>query len=96
MFDLPSVTGKDMKAYRRWHRFLKQNGFVMMTESVYSRLLMNRSITASIKRIIRENLPPKGVIQVLEITERQYSSIDYFLGEPQNTVIETHERYVEI
>lgn len=96
MFDVPSVTGKDKKNYRKWHSFLIQNGFIMMTESVYSRLLMNRSLTDSVKKLIRKNLPPKGDIQVLEVTERQFASIDYLLGKPQEKTVDSNERYVEI
>lgn len=96
MFDLPSTTKKELKAYRKWHKFLVRNGFVMMTESVYSRLLLNKSISESERNLVKHNLPSQGVVQLLEITERQFSTIEYCLGEPQNRIIDTIDRYVEL
>jgi len=96
MFDLPSITKKDLKACRKWHKFLLRNGFVMMTESVYSRLLLNKSISTSTRNLVKQSLPKEGNIQLLEITERQFSEIEYCLGTPQNKVIDSVDRYVEI
>jgi CRISPR-associated protein Cas2 len=96
MFDLPSVTKTELKNVRKWHNFLIQHGFIMMTESVYSRLMMNKSISESIKKLVRVNLPPKGDVQMLELTERQFSSIEYCLGKRQSAVVDSVERYVEI
>lgn len=96
MFDVPSVSKADMKNYRIWHDFLVKTGFIMMTESVYSRLVPNKSISESIKKLVRNNLPPKGNVQMLEVTEKQFAEIEYCLGERQNCVIDSFERYVEI
>ncbi len=96
MFDLPSVSNKEIKMANKWRKFLIQSGFIMMTESVYSRLVMNKSISSSVKKLIKENLPPKGDVQLLEITERQFSSIDYYLGKSKNKVIDSNLRYVEL
>lgn len=68
----------------------------MMTESVYSRLAINKSSSTKIKRLIKENLPPKGDVQMLEITERQFSSIEYLVGTVKTNVVNTPERYVEL
>ncbi len=67
-----------------------------MTESVYSRLLLNKSIAASTKNLLLQNLPPQGNVQLLEITERQFASIEYCLAKPQEQVVDTADRYVEI
>lgn len=96
MFDLPSVSSKEIKAAQRWHKFLIRTGFIMMTESVYSRLAINKSISTSIKRLVNENLPPRGNIQLLEITEKQYASMEYLLGDIKTNVVNTTERYVEL
>lgn len=96
MFDLPSTNKKEQRSYRKWHKYLEKNGFIMMTESVYSRLLLNKSIAASVRNSVHQHLPPHGNVQLLEITERQYSSIEYCLSKPQNQVIDTIDRYVEI
>lgn len=36
--------------------------------------------------------PAKGVIQLMIITEKQYSQIDYLLGGPQEKQLDTTER----
>ncbi len=96
MFDLPSVKKTELRAYRKWHDFLVRTGFIMMTESVYSRLVINKSVSTKIKNLIKDNLPKKGDIQMLEITEKQFASIEYLLGNAKTDVINTPERYVEI
>lgn len=96
MFDLPTVKKKDLKNYRKWRSFLLRTGFIMMTESVYSRLAINKSSSTTMKRLIKENLPPEGDVQMLEITERQFASIKYLLGKAKTNVVDTAERYVEL
>lgn len=85
-----------MRAYRKWHKFLIQNGYLMMTESVYSRLLLNKSIATSARKKLKQNLPPSGDVHLLEITEKQFASIEYCLGDSQSLVIDTVDRYVEL
>lgn len=96
MFDLPTTTNKHLRAYRKWHKFLGKAGFIMMTESVYSRLAINKSVATSVKKLVKENLPPAGDIQLLEITERQFANIDYLVGQPKTKVINCQERYIEL
>lgn len=96
MFDVPSVTKTDLRNYRNWRKFLDNSGFIMMTESVYSRLCINKSTVTSIRKLITTNLPPKGDVQLLEITERQFSSIEYLLGEAKTKVLNDGERFTEL
>ena len=96
MFDLPSVKKTDLRHYRKWHDFLVRTGFIMMTESVYSRLVINKSVSQSLRKLVSDNLPPKGDVQLLEITERQFASIEYLLGTAKSNVVTSAERYVEI
>ena len=41
MFDMPTDTSDDRKAYRRFRKFLLSEGFIMHQFSVYSKLLLN-------------------------------------------------------
>lgn len=43
-FDLPVQTSEDMKNYRLFRKTLLKNGFFMMQESVYCRMVLNQSI----------------------------------------------------
>lgn len=78
-FDLPTETSKDRKIYSKFRRFLIKEGFIMMQESVYSKLTLNNSITNTIRDKIETNKPPKGIVQMLVITEKQFSSMEYIV-----------------
>lgn len=95
-FDLPVVTHKGLVEYRKFHNFLIKNGFIMMQESVYSRLVINRNSLALVRKKVKDNLPTGGNIQLLEITEKQYASIEYLRGNAQKKVIDTEDRVIEI
>lgn len=41
LFDLPTITEKNRAEYRKFHKFLIQEGFIMMQESVYTKLALN-------------------------------------------------------
>lgn len=78
-FDLPTETAKDRKNYLQFRKFLIKEGFIMMQESVYAKLVLNNSITNSIKDKISKNKPQKGIVQMLIITEKQFNSMEYIV-----------------
>ena len=43
MFDMPVETAEERKAYRKFRKFLINEGFIMHQFSVYSKLLLNNS-----------------------------------------------------
>ena len=91
-FDLPTETSKDRKIYARFRKFLIKEGFIMMQESVYCKLTLNNSITNSIREKINKNKPPKGIVQMLVITEKQLASMEYIVGEKTYENIDDTER----
>ena len=93
-FDLPTVTAKDRTIYSKFRKFLINEGFIMMQESVYAKLALNNSIVNSIKDKINKNKPPKGIVQLLVITEKQFSSIEYIVGNKTSNVVDDTERFV--
>lgn len=95
-FDLPMQTDKNRREYTRFHKFLQQNGFIMMQKSVYSKLVINNVTSALIKNKIYANLPPEGLIELLEVTENQFSRIEYLRGSEQQLVVDGTERIVEL
>lgn len=95
-FDLPTETAKNRHDYAVFHKFLIKNGFIMMQKSVYSRLAVNNVSSAAIKDKVRSNLPPDGVVEILEVTENQFSRIEYLVGERQSLVEESTDRLIEI
>ncbi|MBQ8425355.1 MAG: CRISPR-associated endonuclease Cas2 [Clostridia bacterium] len=95
-FDLPSVTKKDLMEYRRFRKFLIKNGFIMMQESVYSRLVLNNNSTKLLKNQLKKNLPSAGLVQVMQITEKQFNDIEYLIGKGQCKIIDSMDRVVQI
>lgn len=93
-FDLPTETAKDRKIYTKFRKELINEGFIMLQESVYSKLALNNSIVNSIKERIYKNKPPKGIVQMLIITEKQYSGIEYVVGEKKEEVLDNTERLI--
>lgn len=83
-FDLPTDTKKDRKIYSKFRKFLIKEGFMMMQESVYSKLTLNNSITNAVREKIEKNKPPKGIVQMLVITEKQFSSMAYIVRRKNN------------
>ena len=95
-FDLPTETSKNRLDYTRFHKFLIKNGFIMMQKSVYSKLVINNVTSAAVKTKISKNLPPAGIIELLEVTENQFSKIEYLIGEKQSVIEESMERLIEV
>ena len=95
-FDLPMLTDKDRREYNRFHKYLLRNGFIMMQKSVYTKLVINNVTSEAVKQRIRNNLPNDGLVELLEITENQFSKIEYLVGEEQQLVIDSIDRLVEL
>ena len=93
-FDLPNIYLKDKKNYLKFRKFLLNEGFIMMQESVYSKVVLNTQQSSLLLDRLRKNSPKKGIIQVLTITERQYSQIEYIIGKNDSKIINTEDRLV--
>lgn len=88
-FDLPVKTIRDKKNYAQFRKYLLYEGFDMIQFSVYCRICNGHESMESIISRIEKNLPPKGKIRVLPITEKQYARTRILLGEKT-----TNEKYV--
>lgn len=95
-FDLPVVSDRDKRAYTHFLKALKRQGFYMLQYSVYIKLNMDQRAAESSVKQVKEILPKDGYIAVLMVTEKQFASIQYLLGEPDSDVIADDERLVII
>ena len=93
-FDLPTETSEDRKIYSKFRKLLINDGFIMLQESVYAKLALNNSIVNAEKYKIYKNKPPKGIVQLLVITEKQFSEIEYVIGENSTKVLDDTDRLV--
>ena len=95
-FDLPTETVADRRNYRRFRKLLVDSGFLMLQESVYCKLLLNGTAQGTAADLIRRHWPPKGMVQMLTVTEKQFSKMEYVTGEWTSDVIDSDERLVEL
>lgn len=93
-FDLPVETHFERKEYRKFRKFLINDGFAMMQESVYVKLALNSSVVNGQISRIKNNKPLCGLVEILTITEKQFSSIEYIAGSKKSSVVDSETRLV--
>jgi len=96
MFDLPMETSKERKNYRKFLKFIRSEGFVMLQKSVYTKFHINRSYLDNQKRKIIANSPIDGIVSIVSITEKQFQTIEHIIGAPNNKEINDTSRYIEL
>ena len=95
-FDLPTETSQERREYTRFRKYLLKSGFMMMQESVYCKIALNQTVLSSVGNGLRKNKPEQGLIQMLTVTEKQFSKMEFILGEYHGDIINTDERFVEL
>ena len=95
-FDLPTVTMEERREYAKFRKYLVKSGFIMMQESVYSKLAQNATVADSIISNVKKNKPPEGLVQLISITEKQFQKMEYIIGSSNSEVLDTDERLVII
>ena len=93
-FDLPRTTSKEISDAARFVKRLKGEGFIMLQESVYCKLLLNMSSFPAVKTRIEKIKPKVGNILLLTITEKQFSAIDVILGEMTHKEVDSTNRVI--
>lgn len=93
-FDLPNIYAKDKRNYLKFRKYLLNEGFIMMQESVYSKLVLNSQQSDLLIERLRKNAPKKGLIQVLTITEKQYAQIEFIIGESNSKIVDNEDRLI--
>jgi CRISPR-associated protein Cas2 len=80
-FDLPVGTKSERRVATRFRNFLKDDGYMMLQLSVYARVC--RGEEAIDKHLLRvtKNLPKKGSIRCLQVTDKQYGRMRLLIGE---------------
>lgn len=81
LFDLPVETKKDRKNYTKFRKALLKDGFRLFQFSIYMRHSFSRENAEVHKKRVRRNLPPKGRIGVLTITDKQFGMMEVYEGD---------------
>ena len=93
-FDLPLVEEQEKRAYRKFIKEIKKEGFYMLQESVYVKLAIDNQVVSFTKTRINSIIPKEGNIMILTITEKQFSSIEVLLGNNNIDVVNGIERII--
>ena len=94
MFDLPVGTSAERREYSVFRKYLIKSGFCMIQESIYCKMAVNSTMADTIVNNIRKNKPKYGLVQVLRITEKQFASMEFIVGQSKMDVLDTTERIV--
>lgn len=93
-FDLPTATSENRRNYRRFRKDLISNGFFMLQESVYCRMVINEAMAKSVVARIESFKPPQGMVCAMIITEKQFAGISFIVGEMKSDVVTTEQSLV--
>lgn len=75
LFNLPVVEKQDRKAATDFRNFLLDHGFSMVQFSIYIKLFSGKDACEKYYGLIKRNIPAEGKVDILTITDRQYSNI---------------------
>ena len=86
LFDLPTETKKDKKAYALFRKNLIRDGFTMFQFSIYRRHCASMENAEVHKKRVKSFLPEFGKVGIICITDKQFGNIELFYGnKPQHT-----------
>ena len=83
MFDLPTNTKDERTEARKFREALLDYSFSMVQFSVYARHCLGKEKVLSLVEKIKKNVPKGGRIDILSITDKQFSNIIIFEGRNQ-------------
>lgn len=80
LFDLPTETKKDKKAYALFRKTLQRDGFTMFQFSIYVRHCASQENAAVHIKRVKSFLPEYGNVGIICITDKQFANIELFYG----------------
>lgn len=94
-FDLPVGTPAQRKRYSQFRKHLIKDGFLMVQQSVYSKLVINDAAASGTVARVTKYRPPEGLVQVLKVTEKQYATMVRISGnEIEHEEMDTMDEFV--
>lgn len=75
LFDLPVKTKLERKLAHDFRDFLVKEGFQMAQFSVYARFTTSREQMETLLKKIQRNMPPRGKVDIITFTDKQYEQI---------------------
>jgi len=84
-FDLPVVSRDERRQYCEFRKYLINDGYDMIQYSVYCRITRNHDDAYKHIQRLKGNLPKRGSVRAMLITEKQYTSMMLLVGEKTAT-----------
>jgi len=81
LFDLPTTSKKDRRAYQRFRQYLLSDGYSMLQFSIYIRLCNGQDAVDKHLNRLSANIPINGSIRSISITDKQFAKMKLWLGE---------------
>jgi len=85
-FDLPTETKKEKKNYSSFRKKLLDDGFTMFQFSIYLRHCASRENAQVHIDRVKKNLPAKGHVGILCVTDKQFGNMDLFFSQNKEAV----------
>lgn len=94
-FDLPTDTKKERKAAAKFRKDLICDGFSMFQYSIYIRNCPSMENAQVHIRRVKGLLPDYGKVGIISITEKQFDSMELFVGK-KNSELPHVEQQLEL
>ena len=83
MFDLPVKSKEQRRLATTYRKMLLDLGFNQVQLSVYAKYLVNASGARSILPWVKTNVPARGEVRMLRLTDEQWAATYRFYGPAQ-------------
>lgn len=94
-FDLPTDTKKERKAAAKFRKDLIGDGFTMFQFSIYIRNCPSAENAQVHIRRVKSFIPDYGKVGIICITEKQFDSMELFIGK-KNSELPQVEQQLEL
>jgi CRISPR-associated protein Cas2 len=83
-FDLPVTTKSERHSATKFRNFLLKDGYMMIQFSVYARICNGQDRVDKHINRLQGNLPEKGSVRVMQVTDKQYERTKILVGNLKN------------
>lgn len=87
LFDLPTDTKTERKIAAAFRKEMLKDGFQMFQFSIYLRHCASRENAEVHVRRVKSRLPERGHVGILTVTDKQFGSMEIFIGKKTTSVV---------
>ena len=94
LFDLPTTTKEERRAYVQFRDLLLDEGFTMAQYSVYLRHVSSRAQAKPVVGRVERGVPPECKVDILQFTDKQYADIISLRGRKRRDSRENPDQFL--